>query len=75
MENNSNIKKIQRLLDDYIERSSRLREKYEEKITLKAMYDELLILLNGDYDEMKENNIMISILFNSIYKNDIYEME
>lgn len=75
MENNSNIKKIQRLLDDYIERSSRLREKYEEKITLKAMYDELLILLNGDYDEMKENNIMISILFNSIYKNDIYEIE
>ena len=60
MENNSNIKKIQRLLDDYIERSSRLREKYEEKITLKAMYDELLILLNGDYDEMKENNIMIT---------------
>lgn len=68
-----NIKKIQKLLDDYIDESKKLRNTYEEKITLKDMYDELLLLLNGDYDEMNDNKLMISILFNSIYKNDIYE--
>ena len=68
-----NIKKIQKLLDDYIDESKKLRNTYEEKIALKDMYDELLLLLNGDYDEMNDNKLMISILFNSIYKNDIYE--
>ena len=70
-----NIKKIQKLLDDYIDESKKNRNTYEEKIALKDMYDELLLLLNGDYDEMNDNKLMISILFNSIYKNDIYERE
>lgn len=72
---NNNIKRILELLDSYIEENRCLKEEYEEKITLKGLYDDLLLLLNGEYDEMKENNVLISILFTTIYKNDIYEME
>ena len=39
------------------------------------LYEEVLKILKGDYQEIKDNSLCISILFDTIYHNDIYYEE
>lgn len=68
--------KLEKLLDLYIEQNKKIESEYLEKSNLKNLYEELLSILNiennDNYDNIKQNNTMVSILLNNIYKTDIY---
>lgn len=36
------------------------------------LYDEVLNILSGNYQDIKDNSLYISILFDTIYRNNIY---
>ena len=66
-------KKIIFLLNRYISEYKQLCDEYNNKLNILTLYDELInILVERSFDE---NSFSISILFNSIYGNDIYEKE
>lgn len=73
MENkNEYQEKICELLDKYIEEINSKKQKLEEAITFKALYEELITLLKNEPDYLSENKIILSILFTTLYKDDIY---
>ena len=64
---------LEKLLDKYIEESKVRFSKYQEMLTLKDLYSELLAKLKKDnYDEIKKNKIGISLLLNMLYSDDKY---
>lgn len=64
-----------KILNRYITESDRLREVSEKKLTLKLLYEELLTKLGEDYQHIIENRLELSILFTSLYTDDIYLSE
>ena len=64
--------RILELLDIYIERNKKLRNLYNENIMKKDLYEELLPLINSSYDEIIDNKLIIAMLLNTIYNNNIY---
>ena len=60
------------LIDKYLEEYNRLQKKVEKNKLLKSLYDELLTYLESDYENIKDNKILISFLINEIYKDDVY---
>ena len=67
-----NIQKIEQLLDRYIEINKKKQEEYDKNKTIIDLYDQLFIYLDKGYDWINENKLVISILFNTIYNNNIY---
>ena len=55
------------LIDKYLEEYNKMQKGVERANLLKALYDELLSYLNDNYENIKENRILISILLNEIY--------
>lgn len=67
--------KITELLDIYLEESNKQKEEYDNNIVTKALYEKLFTYLNKDYQFISDNQIVIYLLFNKIYKNSIYSSE
>lgn len=68
-------KKLEELLDRYIEENNNRRNLYNKNLALKDMYNELLKLLNSDINDIRENKLVIDILLDTIYENNIYNSE
>ena len=64
------LEKLKELLNRYIEENKVLKETYSKNLVLKDLYEELLACLN--YDKLKDNRLLIPLLFKEIYNNDIY---
>ena len=67
-------KKIEKLLDIYIKQNKTLINEYEKTKIKKSSYEELLELLNEDYNKLLINQELIIIFLNSIY-DDLYSEE
>lgn len=67
-----NIKRIEELLNIYLKQNKDIKEKYQNNLVNLQLYEELFGYFDGEYEEIKENNLCISILFNTIYGNNIY---
>lgn len=63
------------LIDKYLEEYNKMQKGVERANLLKALYDELLSYLNDNYENIKENRILISILLNEIYQDEVYVNE
>ncbi len=63
---------IVELLNIYLERNKELKREYEILNTKKALYEELIPMLDDSYDNIIENKLSISILLNTIYGNSVY---
>ena len=63
---------IVELLNIYLERNKELKIEYEILNTKKALYEELIPMLDDSYDNIIENKLSISILLNTIYGNSVY---
>lgn len=68
----NNIQRIEQLLDRYIEINKKKKVEYENNKTKIDLYKQLFIYLDNGHDSIKENTLIISILFNTIYNNNIY---
>ena len=68
-----NVKRIEELLNMYLKQNKDIRDKYQNNLVNLQLYEELFSYLELDYVEIKENNLFISILFNTIYGNNIYD--
>lgn len=68
-------KKIEKLLDIYIKQNKTLINEYEKTKIKKSSYEELLELLNEDYNKLLINQELIIIFLNSIYDDDLYSEE
>lgn len=60
------------LLDRYILEDKTRRNKYNNNEVMIDLYDEVLNILSGNYQDIKDNSLYISILFDTIYRNNIY---
>ena len=67
-----NVKRIEELLNMYLKQNKDIRDKYQNNLVNLQLYEELFSYLELSYEEIKENNLFISILFNTIYGNNIY---
>lgn len=67
-----NIQKIEQLLDKYIEINKEKKVEYRNNETIIDLYEQLFMYLDNDRDSIRENILVISILFNTIYNNNIY---
>ena len=47
-----------------------IKKKYEELFTKKALYEELINVINVNYEELINNRLNISLLLNAIYDNE-----
>lgn len=63
------------LIDRYILEEADRRKQYNDNQVMIDLYEEVLKILKGDYQEIKDNSLCISILFDTIYHNDIYYEE
>lgn len=63
------------LIDRYILEEADRRKQYNDNQVMIDLYNEVLKILKGDYQEIKDNSLCISILFDTIYHNDIYYEE
>ncbi len=63
------------LIDRYILEEADRRKQYNDNLVMIDLYEEVLKILKGDYQEIKDNSLCISILFDTIYHNDIYYEE
>ena len=63
------------LIDRYILEEADRRRQYNDNQVMIDLYEEVLKILKGDYQEIKDNSLCISILFDTIYHNDIYYEE
>ena len=59
------------LIDRYILEEADRRKQYNDNQVMIDLYEEVLKILKGDYQEIKDNSLCISILFDTIYHNDI----
>ena len=64
--------KLEKLLDKYLEESKQRVLRYKECILLKDLYEELIKMLNENYETVKDNKLAISLYFTSIYKDNVY---
>ena len=64
--------KLITLIDKYLDEYDKMQKDYEKYGVLKDLYSELLVYLEGDYESIKENKIIISFLISEIYKDDVY---
>lgn len=64
--------KLLELIDIYLERNKKLKKSYNDNITNKQLYEELFVIFNMDFADIVNNRLMISIILNTIYKNNIY---
>ena len=67
-----NEERLEKLLDSYIQENKNQKDTYNKNIVIRDLYKELLLLLSGNYDDIKNNKMAISLLFTSIYKDSIY---
>lgn len=67
-----NVERIEELLNMYLKQNKDIRDKYQNNLVNLQLYEELFSYLELSYEEIKENNLFISILFNTIYGNNIY---
>ena len=67
--------KLIELLNRYITEYDSLRQTSEKSLTHKALYEELLTILDSDYQTIIDNKIDISFLFTTLYLDDIYLSE
>ena len=58
------------LLKEYIDIKKNDKKKYEELFTKKALYEELINVINVNYEELINNRLNISLLLNAIYDNE-----
>ena len=58
------------LLKEYIDIKKKDKKKYEELFTKKALYEELINVINVNYEELINNRLNISLLLNAIYDNE-----
>lgn len=63
------------LIDRYILDDKAKKKQYNDNQVMIDLYNEVLEMLRGDYQEIKDNSLCISILFDTIYHNDIYYEE
>ena len=62
-----NVKRIEELLNMYLKQNKDIRDKYQNNLVYLQLYEELFSYLELSYVEIKENSLLISILFNTIY--------
>lgn len=70
-----NLTKLVRLLSKYIEINKSIEKKYENNKTLIELYEELLHQFELGPEWMMENSVIVSVLFDTIYGNNIYYKE
>ena len=64
--------RIIELLEKYIKELKQKKEKLVQDITFKPLYEELLPKLKATPEEIEEQKFEISLLFSTLYKDDIY---
>lgn len=64
--------KLKELLDKYIAEYDELREEYENLKTRKQLFKELMNYFNSGFDSIIDGKIIIDVLLDSIYHDDIY---
>lgn len=69
---NNNQLRIIELLEKYIKELKQKEEKLAQDITFKSLYEELLPALKKKPEELEEQKLEISLLFSTLYKDDIY---
>lgn len=67
--------KLKELLDKYIAEYDELREEYENLKTRKQLFKELMNYFNSGFDSIIDGKIIIDVLLDSIYHDDIYKKE
>lgn len=65
--------KLKELLDKYIAEYDELREEYENLKTRKQLFKELMNYFNSGFDSIIDGKIIIDVLLDSIYHDDIYK--
>ncbi len=68
-------KKLERVLDNYIKQNEKLTSEYTKLKNKRAIYEELIEILRGNYDGILNNQNLVSIFLNSIYENSTYSDE
>lgn len=63
--------KLKELLDKYIAEYDELREEYENLKTRKQLFKELMNYFNSGFDSIIDGKIIIDVLLDSIYHDDI----
>jgi len=65
-------KKLQKLLDNYINENEQLEIDYKQKLSKKIIYEELIKYLKDNYNNLLNIEEIIRILLNKIYDNNDY---
>jgi len=65
-------KKLEKVLDNYIKQNKIISSEYENIKNKCYNYNELINLLNTNYNEILNNKHIILLFLNSIYENDNY---
>ena len=68
-------KKLEKILDNYIKQNKIILSEYENIKNKSFKYNELINLLNSNYNEIINNKDIIFLFLNSIYENNNYHIK